>query len=122
MSDASVLYRVDHVTRCLTCRARCSKCQPIRGIQRYVGRWDADFDKAARFVMSPPIRGAGTAAKLRGGLAGGPLSIVATDHAVFNSTQKRAGRHDFRFTETVFCSSLLYHLAPSLLLEGNQLC
>ena len=86
MTDASVLCRVNYGSRCLTCRARCSKCQAMRLIQRYVGRWDADFDKAARFVMSPPIRGAGTAAKLRGGLAGGPLSIVATDHAVFNST------------------------------------
>ena len=72
--------------------------------------------------MSPPIRGAGTAAKLRGGLAGGPLSIVATDHAVFNSTQKRAGRHDFRFIDAVFHSPLLCHLASSLLLEGTRLC
>ena len=28
-------------------------------------RWDPDFDSAARFVMSPPIRGAGVAAKLK---------------------------------------------------------
>lgn len=62
-----------------------------------ITRWDPDFDRAARFVMSPPIRGAGTAARIRGALAGGALSIVATDHAVFNSTQKQAGRHDFRW-------------------------
>ena len=24
------------------------------------------------------------------------MQVVATDHAVFNTTQKRAGRHDFR--------------------------
>lgn len=60
------------------------------------GLWDPDFDKAARFVMSPPIRGGVTAAKLQAAVAGGLLSAVATDHAVFNSTQKRAGRHDFR--------------------------
>lgn len=29
-------------------------------------------------------------------LAGGVLQLVATDHAVFNSTQKAVGRHDFR--------------------------
>lgn len=46
--------------------------------------------------MSPPIRGAGTAARLKGALAGGGLTMVATDHAVFNKTQKRLGRHDFR--------------------------
>lgn len=74
------------------------ECSP----SRCTGRWDPDFDRAARYVMSPPIRGAGTAAKLRGALAGGALSIVATDHAVFNSTQKRAGRHDYRrFTDSI---------------------
>jgi len=60
------------------------------------GLWDPDFDRAARFVMSPPIRGAGTASALKGALAGGLLSAVATDHAVFNRTQKRLGRGDFR--------------------------
>jgi dihydroorotase-like cyclic amidohydrolase len=72
--------------------------------------------------MSPPIRGAGTAAKLRGALAGGPLSIVATDHAVFNSTQKRAGRHDFRCSSTVCSCSMLYHLCQDLLFDGAWLC
>jgi hypothetical protein len=56
--------------------------------------------------MSPPIRGAGTAAKLKDALAGGALSIVATDHAVFNSTQKRAGRHDYRSVPAVNISVL----------------
>lgn len=60
------------------------------------GLWDPDFDRAARFVMSPPIRGGDTAARLQAAVAGGLLSAVATDHAVFNSSQKRAGRHDFR--------------------------
>ena len=40
-----------------------------------VHRWDTDFDMAARFVMSPPIRGAGHAAALRAGLAGGILEV-----------------------------------------------
>lgn len=46
--------------------------------------WHPDFDVAARYVMSPPIRSAEHGAALRAALAGGALQIVATDHAVFN--------------------------------------
>jgi dihydropyrimidinase len=46
--------------------------------------------------MSPPIRSAEDGAALRRALAGGALQVVATDHAVFNSTQKAVGRRDFR--------------------------
>ncbi|PSC75311.1 Dihydroorotase [Micractinium conductrix] len=58
--------------------------------------WDADFTRAAAFVMSPPIRSKEHQAALQGALAGGLLQLVGTDHAVFNSSQKAAGRHDFR--------------------------
>jgi dihydropyrimidinase len=58
--------------------------------------WHPDFDVAAAYVMSPPIRSAADRAAVRAALAGGVLSLVATDHAVFNTTQKRAGRRDFR--------------------------
>jgi len=61
--------------------------------------WDPDFTKAAQFVMSPPIRGIHHQEPLRNALANGVISIVATDHAVFNSTQKAVGRPpkgDFR--------------------------
>jgi hypothetical protein len=46
--------------------------------------------------MSPPIRGPAHQARLRAALAGGLLGVVATDHAPFNSSQKRAGAADFR--------------------------
>ena len=46
--------------------------------------------------MSPPIRSKDHGEALQNALAGGVLQIVGTDHAVFNSTQKAAGRHDFR--------------------------
>ena len=75
--------------------------------------------------MSPPIRGVGTSSALKKALAGGILQVfqhngsylkviesfpvaagtaidclvvqvVATDHAVFNKSQKRRGRDDFR--------------------------
>ena len=58
--------------------------------------WDEDWDTAAQYVMSPPIREAEDRQILRRGLAQGHLQLVGTDHAVFNSTQKRLGRNDFR--------------------------
>lgn len=58
--------------------------------------WHPDFDVAARYVMSPPIRSESDREALRRALAGGALQIVATDHAVFNSTQKAVGQRDFR--------------------------
>lgn len=58
--------------------------------------WDANYTRAAACVMSPPIRGAAHAAALRGALATNTLQLVATDHAVFNSSQKAVGAADFR--------------------------
>lgn len=58
--------------------------------------WDANFTRAAAAVMSPPIRGAVHRDALKRALAGGLLQLVATDHAVFNSSQKEVGRRDFR--------------------------
>jgi len=59
--------------------------------------WHPDFAKAAAAVMSPPIRRlAVDGAALAGALAGGVLGPLGTDHCSFNSTQKAAGRHDFR--------------------------
>eukprot|EP00882_Tetradesmus_deserticola_P008215 GHRQ01008660.1.p1 GENE.GHRQ01008660.1~~GHRQ01008660.1.p1 ORF type:complete len:448 (+),score=139.90 GHRQ01008660.1:97-1344(+) len=58
--------------------------------------WDANFTRAAAAVMSPPIRGKQHSAALKRALAGGLLQLVATDHAVFNSSQKAVGQRDFR--------------------------
>lgn len=58
--------------------------------------WSANFTHAAAFVMSPPIRSSEHAPALRKALASGVLQLVATDHAVFNSSQKAVGRNDFR--------------------------
>ncbi len=68
--------------------------------------------------MSPPIRGAGTAARLKGALAGGALTMVATDHAVFNKTQKRLGRHDFRQGGNLPCDGV----AAVACCAGRLLC
>eukprot|EP00240_Pyramimonas_obovata_P002160 CAMPEP_0118924212 /NCGR_PEP_ID=MMETSP1169-20130426/2450_1 /TAXON_ID=36882 /ORGANISM="Pyramimonas obovata, Strain CCMP722" /LENGTH=516 /DNA_ID=CAMNT_0006865303 /DNA_START=62 /DNA_END=1612 /DNA_ORIENTATION=+ len=61
--------------------------------------WDPDFKIAAQYVMSPPIRSKAHQEPLQNALANGVISLVATDHAVFNSTQKAAGKPphgDFR--------------------------
>jgi dihydropyrimidinase len=60
------------------------------------GMWDADFDSAARFTLSPPLRPRSHVNALARGLAGGALQLVGTDHAAFNTSQKRLGRTDFR--------------------------
>jgi dihydropyrimidinase len=58
--------------------------------------WHPNYTVAAAGVMSPPIRDRSHGDALKKALAGGVLQLVATDHAVFNSTQKAVGRHDFR--------------------------
>jgi dihydropyrimidinase len=58
--------------------------------------WHPEFKVAAQFVMSPPIRSLRDQRALRGAVAGAVLTIVGTDHAVFNSTQKALGIRDFR--------------------------
>lgn len=61
--------------------------------------WNPDFHIAAQAVMSPPLRKEKDRQALRHALASNILSLVGTDHAVFNSTQKAAGlppESDFR--------------------------
>jgi dihydropyrimidinase len=58
--------------------------------------WDTNFTKAAAAIMSPPIRSKQHGVALKKALAGGLLQLVATDHAVFNSSQKAVGQGDFR--------------------------
>eukprot|EP00249_Psilotum_nudum_P013612 c24425_g1_i1 orf=171-1739(+) len=58
--------------------------------------WDAEFATAAKYVMSPPIRPAGHDKALKRALTNGILKLVGTDHCPFNSTQKAAGKGDFR--------------------------
>ncbi|KAL3683562.1 hypothetical protein R1sor_001584 [Riccia sorocarpa] len=58
--------------------------------------WHSDFQAAAKYVMSPPIRPAGHDKALQAALANGVLQLVGTDHCPFTSEQKAAGKHDFR--------------------------
>lgn len=56
----------------------------------------ADWDHAARRVMSPPFRDSRHQDSLWAGLAAGSLQVVATDHCAFTTAQKRMGIGDFR--------------------------
>jgi dihydropyrimidinase len=54
-----------------------------------------DFATAAAYVMSPPFRPKGHQEMLWRGLQSGQLHTTATDHCVFCSPQKAAGRDSF---------------------------
>ncbi|WP_062227292.1 dihydropyrimidinase [Aureimonas frigidaquae] len=56
---------------------------------------NADWDYAARRVMSPPFRDKVNQDSLWAGLAAGSLQVVATDHCAFTTAQKRMGLGDF---------------------------
>lgn len=59
--------------------------------------WSEDWSWAAAHVMSPPIRKHSTdGMNLQNGLRSRVLDIIATDHAVFNTTQKKVGKKDYR--------------------------
>ncbi len=55
----------------------------------------ADWDHAARRVMSPPFRDRAHQDSLWAGLTSGSLQVVATDHCAFTTEQKRMGVRDF---------------------------
>ena len=57
--------------------------------------FNADWDHAARRVMSPPFRDKRHQDSLWAGLQSGSLSVVATDHCAFTTAQKRSGLGDF---------------------------
>jgi len=56
---------------------------------------NADWDHAARRVMSPPFRNKKHQDSLWAGLQSGSLQVVATDHCAFTTEQKRSGLGDF---------------------------
>lgn len=56
---------------------------------------NADWDHAARRVMSPPFRDKSHQDSLWAGLQSGSLQVVATDHCAFSTEQKRFGLGDF---------------------------
>jgi dihydropyrimidinase len=57
--------------------------------------WDADFERAAAHVMSPPFRPKHHQKALWAGLSSGNLQTTATDHCCFCAPQKAGGMGDF---------------------------
>jgi dihydropyrimidinase len=57
--------------------------------------FNADWDYAARRVMSPPFRNKQHQDSLWAGLQSGSLQVVATDHCAFTTQQKRNGIGNF---------------------------
>jgi dihydropyrimidinase len=57
--------------------------------------FNADWDYAARRVMSPPFRNKQHQDSLWAGLQAGSLQVVATDHCAFTTEQKRNGVGNF---------------------------
>ncbi len=58
--------------------------------------YDQDFDEAAKFVMSPPLRKEHDRQALWAAIAAGKVSTIGTDHCSFTNEQKALGRNDFR--------------------------
>jgi dihydropyrimidinase len=58
--------------------------------------YDLPFDKAAAFVMSPPLRKRSDNHALWEAMVAGTISTVGTDHCPFSLAQKMRGSDDFR--------------------------
>ncbi len=58
--------------------------------------YDAPFDQAAKYVMSPPLRKEHDRQALWDGVSDGTVHTIGTDHCSFTMEQKRKGINDFR--------------------------
>ena len=59
-------------------------------------RYKGSFEKAAPYVLSPPLRKKADNLALWEALADGTVQSLGTDHCPFTMEQKRTGLHDFR--------------------------
>ncbi|NBO05220.1 MAG: dihydropyrimidinase, partial [Betaproteobacteria bacterium] len=57
---------------------------------------NTDWRSAAHHVMSPPFRAPEHQQALWGGLQGGTIEVIGTDHCTFRTEQKAMGKSDFR--------------------------
>ncbi|KAG4945419.1 hypothetical protein JHK87_041426 [Glycine soja] len=84
--------------------------------------WHPDFETAAKYVMSPPIRKRGHDKALQAALSTGVLQLVGTDHCAFNSTQKALGIDDFRkIPNGVNGIEERMHLVWDIMVESGQI-
>ena len=59
-------------------------------------RYSGEFQDAAPYVLSPPLRGKADREALWEALADGTIQVVGTDHCPFMMAQKETGLEDFR--------------------------
>ncbi|XP_027331029.1 dihydropyrimidinase [Abrus precatorius] len=84
--------------------------------------WHPDFETAAKYVMSPPIRKQGHDKALQAALSTGVLQLVGTDHCAFNSTQKALGIDDFqKIPNGVNGIEERMHMVWELMVESGQI-
>ncbi|XP_029130961.1 dihydropyrimidinase isoform X1 [Cajanus cajan] len=84
--------------------------------------WHPDFETAAKYVMSPPIRKRGHDKALQAALSTGVLQLIGTDHCAFNSTQKAFGIDDFRkIPNGVNGIEERMHLVWDIMVESGQI-
>jgi dihydropyrimidinase len=58
--------------------------------------YEADFETASAYILSPPLRPAGNELQLWDALSDGTFDTVGTDHCPFTKVQKSMGISDFR--------------------------
>ncbi len=58
--------------------------------------YNAPFEQAAKYVMSPPLRKEHDRQALWEALSDGTVSTIGTDHCSFTNAQKAMGKDDFR--------------------------
>ena len=59
-------------------------------------RYEGDPAEAAKYILSPPLRGESDIEAMWAGLSDGSIQNVATDHCAFTLAQKRAHLEDYR--------------------------
>jgi dihydropyrimidinase len=81
-------------------------------------KYNADFDAAATYVMSPPLRKKEDNLALWEAISAGTIQSIGTDHCSFTLKQKQRGRHDYSMIPNgaggvEHRMSLLYHFGVS---------
>lgn len=89
-------------------------------------RYGGDPAEAAKYILSPPLRGQSDIQALWAGLRDGGIQNVATDHCAFTLAQKRTYLHDYRRIPNGIPGveqrmSLLYHFGRRQGLELPQI-
>jgi len=59
-------------------------------------KYQGDFNSAAPFIMSPPLRMKDDSEALWESISDGTIDTIGTDHCPFSFSQKEPGRNDFR--------------------------